>query len=67
MRSFISEHTKDSITQKTDRSIELVDDIRQQIEEDRESFADEKWPEYDQLLEKLLVKLGQLKDEFETI
>ncbi|MNG22329.1 hypothetical protein D3C84_1068010 [compost metagenome] len=67
MESFISEHTKDSLKQHTYNTIDLVDDIRKQIEEDRQSFTDDKWSEYDQLLGNLLVKLEQLKEEFEDI
>ncbi|MGM7720668.1 hypothetical protein [Metabacillus sp. Hm71] len=63
----ISDHTKDSLTQQASTSIDLVDEIRRIIEDDRESISDEKWPEYDELLEKILVRLEQLKSELEDV
>lgn len=67
MESYISSHTKDSLKQQTSVSIDLVDEIRRMIEEDRESFSDVKWPEYDAFLEKILVRLEKLKGELEDI
>lgn len=63
----LSEHTKDSLKQQTSNSIDLCDKLRQMIEDDRDSFSDVKWPEYDEFLEKILLKLEQLKTELENI
>ncbi|WP_299831740.1 hypothetical protein [uncultured Metabacillus sp.] len=63
----ISEHTKDSLTQQASTSIDLVDEIRQLIEDDKKLFPDKKWPEYDDLLGKILVRLEQLRSELEDV
>jgi len=67
MKSYISEHTKDSLKQQTSVSIDLVDELRRLFEEDREAITDNKWPEYEAFIEKILVRLEQLKAELEDI
>ena len=67
MKSYVSEHTKDSLKQQTSFSIDLVDELRRAFEEDREAISDEKWPEYAEFIDKILVRLEQLKEELEDI
>jgi len=67
MKSYISEHTKDSLKQQTSVSIDLVDELRRAFEEDREAIKDSKWPEYEAFIDKILVRLEQLKAELEDI
>lgn len=66
LKTGVSEESKDFFRQGLSSADDMVDDLRRSLEENL-SIDKETWRKYDRVLEKLSVKINQLRNEIDYI